>query len=118
MIAQTITFYPSTRRQVGGTVYSDWFNAEALKEILAVLEVTAQGAYTDETLDVTIQGKCPSGSGNPVNLAQFTQVGNVVASVPYSEPLKLSNFSKELRVKIVTAGTAVDYTFSVTANGR
>jgi hypothetical protein len=109
---KNLSLYPSTHREAAGTVYSsDWTDVSAFHEMLLILAVTAQGTYTNETLDVTIQGK--DANGNVFTLAQFTQVGNVVSSVPYVEPLKLSNFGQFVRAKIVTAGTDVDYTFSV-----
>lgn len=112
-----IVLYPSTHREAAGTVYtSDWIDVSRFHEILADLVVTAQGAYTNETLDVTIQGK--DADGNIFTLASFTQVGNVTAALPYVEPLKLSNFGQWIRAKIVTAGTDVDYTFRVNASAK
>ena len=106
-----LQLYPSTRRQAAGTIYSNWFDVSLMTEALIALAVTAQGSYTNETLDVTVQGQDPL--GNLITLAQFTQVGNVTSSLPYVEALKLSNFGGQIRVKITTAGTSVDYTLSV-----
>lgn len=94
-----------------GTTYGDWIDVSYYTELMLVLAVTAQGAYTNETMDVTIQGSDPL--GNVVNLGQFTQVGNVTSSLPYTETMKLSNFGGRIRAKIVVAGTAVAYTASV-----
>jgi len=109
---KNLTLYPSTRRQAAGTVYSsDWADVSYFHEMLLILAVTAQGAYTNETLDITVQGK--DDNGNIFTLAQFTQAGNVISVLPYLEPLKLGNFGQFIRAKVVTAGAAVDYTFSV-----
>lgn len=108
---KNITLLASTRRQAAATVYGEWVDVSYYTELLLILAVTAQGAYTSETLGVMIQGKDPL--DNVFTLAQFTQVGNVVASLPYTESMKLSNFGGQIRAKITVAGAAVDYTSSV-----
>lgn len=115
-MASKVFLYPTTRRQTATTIYGSWINVQFLQEVLLALVVTAQGAYTNETLDVTVQGQ--DAYGNVLTLSQFTQVGNVTASLPYSESIKLANFGEKIRAKIVTAGTAVDYTLSVSGFGK
>lgn len=104
------------QREGAGTVYSDWVNVGYYNELIMNLAVTAQGTYTDETLDITIQGE--DGDGNVFELGSYTQVGNVVSSVPYCEPLKFTNFGRKIRAKIVMAGTDCDYTLSVLGFGK
>lgn len=116
MSMDSLNLYPSTRRQAAATVYGSWVDVSLKNEAILTLAVTAQGAYTNETLDVTIQGQ--DALGNVITLASFTQVGNVVGSVPYTESLKLYNFGGQIRVKVVTAGTSVDYTLSVQGHAK
>lgn len=115
-MTKQLTIQESARKQTAATAYTSTFDVSYFVEMILTLAITAQGTYTDETLDVTIQGQDPL--GNWFTLAQFTQVGNVVSSVPYTEALKLNNFGGKIRAKIVTAGTAVDFTMSLSGYAK
>lgn len=115
-MTKAITLYPSTRRQAAATVYGDWVDASRYTELPMVLAVTAQGAYTDETLDVTLQGMTPL--GGIYDIVSFTQAGNKTGALPFLELKGFTVFGKMVRVKVVTAGTAVDYTLSVSGWGK
>lgn len=110
-----ITLFASAAR-TSASYTGDWVDVSYYTELLLALAVTAQGTYTNETLDVIIQGKDPL--GNVFTLASFTQVVNVTASLPYVEPLKLSNFGGQIRAKATLAGTTKNYTFSVTGAAK
>lgn len=112
-----IELYPSTRIQAGGTVYSPWVPVTNLNNLLAFIKLTAQGNYADETLNISVQTKAPS--GDAVDLVEdgsavaLTEIGNKTASLPFLDYLGFTNFGAEIRFKIVTTGTAVDYTFGL-----
>ena len=121
-----LTLQASTREQTGVAGNGATFDVSMYSSAVFFLCVTAQGSYTDETLDVKIQTKDPlsgnwvdltweDGTGTPQNTA-FTQVGDKTGSVPYTERIVCLDLpDSHIRVYWVAAGTAEDYTFSVSA---
>jgi hypothetical protein len=111
-------FYASTNVAAAGTTYSTATDVSKHIELLLFLRVTAQGTYTDETLNITMQTKDHAGNWYDLTDVDFTEVGDVTGSVPYAEYLPVIGFGSQVRFKIVAAGTGVDYTFSITGYGK
>ena len=101
------------------TTYSNDFRVDRYDELILFLYFSAQGMYTNETINVTVQVKDPDGNFIDLTNAAFTQVGNATGSVPYlAEYLAIAVFGSRIRLKYVTTGTTVSYTFSVKAIGK
>jgi len=113
-----LDFRTSATVSAAGTTYGDTVEVDSFNELTLFIRVTAQGSYTDETLDVSMQTKDPSGNWYDLTDAEFTQIGNKTASLPYSEYMTIIAFGSQVRIKIVAAGTSVSYTFSVEAYGK
>lgn len=112
-----LELFPLTRIQAAETAYSSLVPITNFNELILFLEVTAQGAFTNETLNVTVQYTSPS--GQVYDLLSFTQVGDVTAILPYGELKgKTTDFGPQIRIKRETAGTSVDYTFRVTGYAK
>ena len=115
---EDFNFYSSATVSAAGTTYSDATDVSRHLELLVFLRVTAQGTYTDETLDITMQTKDRAGNWHDLTDVDFTQVGDVTGSVPYAEYLPVIGFGSQIRFKIVAAGTDVDYTFNIDGYGK
>ena len=115
MPADNITFLESTNITTVGTTYGDWSSGDMYEELLVYLEITDQGAYTDETLDVTIQVRAhDSGAYDIASFDQITDKADyLIANEYYRDSLPIKWFGTQCRVKIVTNGTNVDYTLQV-----
>lgn len=115
MPADNVTFLSSTRIQTETTTYGDWSPGDMYEELLVYVELTGQGSYTDETLDITIQTRSPD--GDPFDIASFDQITDettaIIAYDYYRVSLPIKWFGTQCRVKVVTAGTAVDYTLNI-----
>lgn len=115
MAVKRFVFLPSTRVQTA-SVITEWFEVDMFFELMAFLELTAQGTYTNETLDVTIQTRSPN--GNAHDLESFAQIGNKTAALPFYDYEALTNFGAQIRFKLAVAGTAKDYTLSLTGYAK
>jgi len=114
MPADNITFLESTKIETETTTYGDWSSGDMYEELLVYLEITDQGEYTDETLDVTIQVRAHDGGAYDIaSFDQITDKTTYLDSYDYREPLPIKWFGTQCRVKIVTAGTKVNYTLQV-----
>ena len=84
------------------------------EELLAYVELSDQGAYTDETLDIAIQIR--DQDGGAYDIASFDQITDeTIATIAgeYRETLPIKWFGTQCRVKVVTTGTSVDYTLKI-----
>ena len=101
-----------------GTTYSSALRVEKYEELTLFLYQTAQGGWTDEYLDVSVQTKDPDGNWHDLAGATFTQIGNNTAAVPYGEDIGIIVFGAYIRLKYVTQGTTPDFTFQITGIGK
>lgn len=105
-----------------GTVYTGWVNVGISANMLAFIKLTAQGTFTDETLNISVQTRTPE--GDAVDLADnsspiaFTEITNKISSLPFLDYIPFTAFGSLIRFKIVTAGTSPDYTFKLTGYGK
>lgn len=114
MPADNIVFLPSTQIQTETTTYGDWSSGDMYEELLVYVEITDQGSYTDETLDITVQVR--DHDGGAYDIASFNQIADqTVATIAgeYRESLPIMWFGTQCRIKVVTTGTAVDYTLKI-----
>lgn len=115
MPADNITFLVSTNITSETTTYGDWSSGDMYEELLVYVELTDQGKYIDETLDITIQVRAHDGGA--YDIASFDQITDkadyLVTHAQYRDSLPIKWFGTQCRVKIVTAGTNVDYTLQV-----
>jgi len=109
-----ITFLPSAQRMA--SINSEDFDLSKYSEMLIFLEITGQGVFTDESLTATFKTKSPNDKYH--GKGSFTQVGNVTGSLPHYDHLEVANLGIKGRIEVVLAGTAKDYTFSVTAYAK
>lgn len=105
-----ITFLTSDQRTASENGLD--FDVSKYSEMEVFLEITAQGAFTSETLDVVLQTKSPNGKYH--TKGSFTQVGDATSALPYYQTLELANLGKMCRVVATLTGGTEDYTFSVT----
>ena len=98
------------------TTYGTEFDVSDVDELNLFIVLTAQGSYTNETLDVSVQTKDPAGNWHDVASAAFTQLGNKGGTA--SEHIAITTFGSKLRLKYISAGNTPNYTFSVTAYGK
>lgn len=117
MPCNNLTLLESVNLSAAGTTYGSAFECD-YEELLVYLEITEQGAYTDETLDVTIQAKNPD--DKYFDIGSFDQIGDqtvaILADGWYRIVLPVRWFGTKIRVKVTVAGTAVDYTLNITAH--
>ena len=115
MPADNIVFLVSTNITSATTTYGDWSPGDMYEELLVYVEITDQGAYTDETLDITVQVR--DHDGGAYDIASFDQITDqtvaVIADGFYRESLPITWFGTQCRIKVVTTGTAVDYTLKI-----
>jgi len=116
-----IELFPSKRIQSGVAGNGEAFDVSMLKSGIFIINLSAQGTYTDETLDVKLQTKDPI-SGSWIDLysgatqMKFTQIGDKTAVVPFTERVECpALYDFIIRVYYIAAGTTEDFTFSVTA---
>ncbi|GAG03195.1 unnamed protein product [marine sediment metagenome] len=100
-----------------GTFETEWSDVSISAEILAFVKLTAQGEYTDETLNISVQARSPDGDAIDLTEVKFNEIGNVLA-FPLLGYLGFAGFGSQIRFKIVTTGTAPNYTFKLTGIGK
>lgn len=116
--AQSFTLLSSTQIQSATTTNSTAISVGDYTELTIFLNLTAQGSYDNETMDVYVQSRSPSGNWVDLTDTSFTQVGNKVGSVPFRDELSIVDFGSWVRLRIVTTGNGVDYTVEFTAYAK
>ena len=111
---QMFTLFPSAQISSATTTYSTEVSVGNYVEMTIFLDLTAQGAYTDETMDVYVQTRSPSGNWVDLTDTSFTEVGNKTGSLPFLDELSIEGFGSLVRLRIVTAGSSVSYTIEFT----
>ena len=115
MPADNITFLKSTNITSVGTTYGEWSSGDMYEELLVYLELTDQGAYIDETLDITVQVR--DHDGGAYDIASFDQITDkanyLITHANYRVSLPIKWFGTQCRIKVVTNGTSVDYTLKI-----
>lgn len=99
-----ITFLPSSSRTSSGNSGNGTYVGEN-NEAIVYLEITAASGTTP-TLDVVIQDTIDGTNWDTVS--SFTQ-----ASSTGREVIRISNFSRYMRISYTIGGTTPDFTFSV-----
>ena len=115
---EAFTVYPSTQIASATTTYSNWIHVGDYSELTIFLDLTAQGAYTNETMNVSVQTRSPSEDAIDLTNVSFTEIGNKTGSVPFNDYMTLIGFGAQVRLKIVTAGDSVAYTVEFTAHAK
>lgn len=118
MHAKTHVFQKSKQFTGVATVYTEWVPVVMAEELLAFIKLTAQGTYTDETLNISVQTQTPDGDAIDLVGVNFSEIGNKTGSLPFLDYLGIAAFGVAVRFKIVTAGTSPDYTFKLTGWGK
>jgi hypothetical protein len=108
------TLLPSAKRTDASPPPGEAVDVTMFNKARLYLNVSAQGSYTDEKLDVDIESQDPV-SENWVVIASFTQVGDVTGSLGVQESILLTDLGGKIRAVATLSGTAKDYTFSVSA---
>lgn len=101
-----------------GTEYTEWMDVGISAEMLAFIKLTAQGSYDNETLNISVQTKTPDDDPMDLKEVVFTEIGNKVGSLPFSDYIGFLGFGSLIRFKIVKAGTSPDYTFKLIGYGK
>ena len=118
MPADNIEFLESTNITTETETYGDWSEGDMYEELLVYAELTDQGGYTDETLDITLQAKSPTGGA--YDIGSFDQITDkadyLVTYAYYRVVLPVRWFGTQCRIKVVTTGTSVDYTLNITGH--
>jgi len=96
---------------VGASAYTEGLYVGDSDELLVFFVMTAQGTYTDETLDIKLQTKDPDGNYYDISGAAFTQVSGDTGTT--SEMKAVSTFGSVIRACIAVTGTTPAYTFSL-----
>lgn len=107
MPGSSILFLPETRIE-GTVILTDWVEVDMYKELLIFLKITAQGAYTDETLDITVQVKTQD--DDAYEIAKFKTIKDKTSDLPYRDVLPITWFGQNIRLKLVIEGSDPDYT--------
>jgi len=107
---EEITFLVSLKRT--SDAWSEIFDVSMYKELVLFLDITDQGAYTDETLDIEVYSYDPA-SGKYIKIDNFTQVTADKSGGFQDKKIISGGLGSKIKVKAVMAGTSTDYTFSI-----
>jgi len=88
------------------------FDMSKYQELTLFLDITAQGSYSDETLDIKIYSYDPA-SRAYIEVDAMTQVTGDKGSGFQDKKIITSGLGNKIKIKSIGAGTSVDYTFSV-----
>jgi len=115
-----ITLQASTTLAAAATTYTSAIRVDRYEELNLFLSVSAQNTYAaGDGLTVSVAIVDPAGNKVDLPGASFTTINDSTSSYGLKEHIAIVAFGSRIMLKyVVTEGSDVSYTFTVTAYGK